>query len=145
MTTKDSNKHLKNELFRFRWSPLFETSPIGGPLKQNAYINAVLVIDGIAMESVIPSEIAAIKLLNKFLRLEKELGRSRESPSIRWGPRELDIDLLIWGDLQVKSKQLTLPHPRIVERSFVVTPLAEAISSKEKPHKRVLPQAKWPE
>ena len=123
---------------------MFETEPLGGPKGQKPYINAVLLIDGRRLARIFPAEKEALILLEKFLSLEKKYGRERKSEKIRWGPRSLDIDLLAWGNLQVKSNKLTIPHPRLIERSFVIVPLAAAISSEDNPPKKIF-QKDWPE
>ena len=144
-TNKQSSLNKESSDLRFRWSPLFETSPIGGPSKQPDFINAVLVVDGSHLQFLKPLNSLAIDLLKRFLSIEKQFGRDRGSTREKWGPRSLDIDLLWWGDLQVKEPQLILPHPRLIERSFVITPLAAALSDISKPHKRLPPQMDWPE
>lgn len=63
-------------------------------------------------------------LLERMQATEKALGRNRKK-EVRWGPRTIDIDLLAYDDLVLKEKELTLPHPRIFERAFVLVPLAE--------------------
>ena len=130
---------------RWRWSPLFETDAIGGPSGQPAYINAVLVVDGPRLSSLNPSKKAALNLLERFLKIEKDFGRDRNNPSIKWGPRSLDLDFLAWGGLQVEHKNLTLPHPRLIERSFVILPLAEALTNHCKKPRRISPQLNWKE
>jgi len=140
-----SNCEINSENIRWRWSPLYETDPAGGPKGQPPYINAVLVVDGQAMRFVEQSERNAISLLEQFRRLEDEFGRTRDSRKVKWGPRSLDIDLLAWGELQVKNKNLTIPHPRLVERSFVIIPLGQALNMGSKPPKRVQAQNQWPE
>ena len=97
------------------------------------------------MESIDPSEQAILNLLEKTLMLENDLGRERKNDSSTWGPRTIDIDLLAWGDLQVKTQKLILPHPRIFERSFVLTPLAAALTIKSKAPKKLAPQKGWSE
>jgi len=86
-----------------------------------------------------------MKLLTSFLLLEKEFDRDRKTESIRWGPRTLDIDLLAWGDLQVKNQSLILPHPRLTQRNFVLVPLLEAISRADNRPIRLASQKNWPE
>ena len=146
--TLGKNKlHMKNKYQKdlsLKWSPLFQTEPLGGPKNQSPYINAVLVVEGTKLEAINPSKEAAFNLLNKFLSLEKEYGRDREHESVRWGPRTLDIDLLVWGNFHIKEKALTIPHPRIFERSFVIVPLGEAISPKNNPPKKIFEES-WPE
>ena len=129
----------------WRWSPLFETEPLGGPTNQPKFINAAVLINGSAMESIDPSEQAILNLLEKTLMIENALGRERKNDSSTWGPRTIDIDLLAWGDLQVKTQKLILPHPRIFERSFVLTPLAAALTIKSKAPKKLAPQKGWSE
>ncbi len=133
------------EGIRWRWSPLFETDPIGGPKGQPQYINAVVIVDGPKLELLKPTKQAAIKLLEKFLDLEKQFGRDRTSCAISWGPRSLDIDMLAWGALHLKEENLTLPHPRLIERSFVLIPLAAALDTYDKQPRRIAPQENWQE
>ena len=130
---------------RCRWSPLFETDPVGGPSHQPAYINAVLLVDGGWLSCLKPSEKAALNLLERFLKIENNFGRDRSSSSVKWGPRSLDLDLLAWGELQVNHKDLTLPHPRSLERSFVILPLAEALKTGSKKLRRIPSQPDWKE
>jgi 2-amino-4-hydroxy-6-hydroxymethyldihydropteridine diphosphokinase len=95
-----------------RRSPLFETTPVGGP-PQPPYLNgAWLVASGLGPH----------QFLDVLRRTEDALGRMR---TVRWGPRTLDLDLLLREDgLVVKTGALTLPHPRLHERAFVLAPLA---------------------
>ncbi len=130
---------------RWRWSPLFETEPMGGPMDQPTYINAVLVVDGPRLSALKPSQKYALNLLERFLKIEKDFGRDRETSSMRWGPRSLDIDLLAWGALHIAHKDLTLPHPRLIERNFVVLPLAAALNNGSKQPRRIPPQMNWKE
>lgn len=62
-------------------------------------------------------------LLDFTQQLERAVGR--DPAALRWGPRPLDIDLLVWGDLELETPRLTLPHPRLRERRFVLAPLAD--------------------
>ncbi len=138
-----SDKKTLQENLRWRWSPLFETLPIGGPSNQPSYINAVVLIDGPIMTSLVPSESAALNLLAKLLQIEQSYGRNRSSSSVPWGPRTLDIDLIAWGGLQVNHKKLILPHPRLIERSFVITPLAAALNLQESEPQQVSLNTDW--
>ena len=101
---------------RLRWSPLFCTEPVGGPPGQPAYLNGVLLVQGVAALEPRPLE-----LLQGLQALEEQFGRQRLEA---WGPRTLDLDLLWWGDQRVNAACLELPHPRLQERSFVLAPLA---------------------
>lgn len=97
-----------------RWSPLFRTAPVGGPPGQPPYLNAVL----LAQPSRPPDPRALLAMLQ---RLEARFGRQRRE---HWGPRSLDLDLLWCGALEIDTPVLTLPHPRLLERGFVLAPLA---------------------
>ena len=129
----------------FKWSPLYKSTPLGGPPNQPDYINTVLLISGKDFSDIAPSEDCALNLLNKCLQLEKDFGRIRENQTQRWGPRTIDIDLLAWGELQMNHKDLILPHPRLIERSFVVVPLGVVLSTKENHPTRIPPTKNWPE
>ncbi len=134
-----------SEDLRWRWSSLFETKAFGGPTEQPNYVNAVLVLDGPRLKAIRPTERAAKKLLERFLIIENKFGRSRTNSKDRWGPRTLDIDLLAWGDLHVKTKPLQLPHPRLIERSFVVVPLGCALCKGDEAPIRLAGNSKWEE
>lgn len=94
-------------------SPLYRTQPLGDVV-QPAFVNAVA---GLLTQSS-PDE-----LLVQLRALERELGR--EPPRERWGPRVIDLDLLVVGRETRATDELTLPHPGIAERDFVVYPLAD--------------------
>lgn len=98
-------------------SSLYRSAAIG-PGEQSDYLNAVL-----SMDSTLAPEV----LLQALQTLENDAGRVRRE---RWGPRTLDLDLLLYGDLYWDSATLTLPHPRIFERNFVLQPLAELVTPK---------------
>jgi 2-amino-4-hydroxy-6-hydroxymethyldihydropteridine diphosphokinase len=100
-----------------RWSPLFRSAPVGGPPGQPDYLNAAVLLSPVGAEE--PA--AALQLLASLQELERHFGRQRHQ---HWGPRSLDLDLLWWGDLRCRSTALELPHPRLLERSFVLAPLA---------------------
>lgn len=99
------------------WSPLFRTTPVGGPSGQPDYLNAVVQVSTASP----PDPAAALRLLSQLQELERRFARQRGE---RWGPRSLDLDLLWWGDLRCRGDVLELPHPRLLERAFVLTPLA---------------------
>jgi 2-amino-4-hydroxy-6-hydroxymethyldihydropteridine diphosphokinase len=94
-------------------SRLYETEPVGGPEDQDPYLNLVAELD----TGRTPRE-----LLELVQTLEAEAGRER---TVRFGPRTLDIDVLLVGDMVVDEPDLVVPHPRMWERRFVVEPLAE--------------------
>jgi 2-amino-4-hydroxy-6-hydroxymethyldihydropteridine diphosphokinase len=93
-------------------SPVYETEPVGGP-PQADYLNAVVAVE----TTLVPRE-----LLGVAQRLERAADRVRGE---RWGPRTLDVDILTVGDEQVDEPDLTVPHPRMAERAFVLVPLAD--------------------
>ena len=92
-------------------SEVWETAPV--PADQPAYLNATLVAE---------TGLAPLELLALVKRIERDLGRR---PGRRWGPRPADLDILFHGDLELESEALTIPHPRIAERSFVLAPLSD--------------------
>jgi 2-amino-4-hydroxy-6-hydroxymethyldihydropteridine diphosphokinase len=92
-------------------SPLYRTAPVGGPPGQPDYINAVAALDTI----LTPDE-----LLKALQVLETAQGRVR---TVRWGARTLDLDLLLYSQMTRNDPWLTLPHPRLHQRAFVLRPL----------------------
>jgi 2-amino-4-hydroxy-6-hydroxymethyldihydropteridine diphosphokinase len=94
-------------------SPVYETEPVGGPPGQGPYLNLVVELD---------TELTPRQLLELGRRLEDAAGRERAE---RWGPRTLDVDVLLVGDLTVDEPDLVVPHPRIWGRRFVLAPLAD--------------------
>ena len=94
-------------------SPVYETDPIGGPPGQPPYLNLVVELD---------TDRSPHDLLEEARRLEAAAGRVRQE---RWGPRTLDVDVLLVGDLVVDEPNLVVPHPRMAERAFVLAPLAD--------------------
>ena len=99
-----------------RTSGLYETRPIGGPSGQVNYLNAVCQIR---------TRFSPPELLAATQRMERELGRRREEEPERWGPRRIDIDILLWGDSILDRPELVIQHPRLAERTFVLATLAE--------------------
>ncbi|MEX0667118.1 MAG: 2-amino-4-hydroxy-6-hydroxymethyldihydropteridine diphosphokinase, partial [Acidimicrobiia bacterium] len=93
-------------------SSLYETAPVGGP-DQDPYLNAV---------GLIETTLSAQDLLAALHEIEAQAGRVRQE---RWGPRTLDLDLVVYDDLVVDGPDLELPHPRAHERRFVLAPLVE--------------------
>ncbi len=110
---------------QLHWSPLFRTAPVGGPPGQPPYLNAVLLVHHSPLPATAPAAHAtwpaAAELLRRLQRLEAAFGRER---SVHWGPRTLDLDLLWCGRQVCCTAMLTLPHPRLRERAFVLAPLA---------------------
>ena len=94
-------------------SQVFETAPVGGPEDQGAYLNMVVQIE---------TPIDPYALIRRCQRIEANALRQR---IVHWGPRTLDVDVLFYDDVRITSEHLTLPHPRIFERRFVLAPLSE--------------------
>jgi 2-amino-4-hydroxy-6-hydroxymethyldihydropteridine diphosphokinase len=94
-------------------SSLRETDPVG-PVDQPRFLNGVVALE---------TELAPGALVGRLLAVERALGRTREGP--RWGPRTVDLDLLIHGTEIVDEPGTTVPHPRLHARRFVLEPLAE--------------------
>ncbi len=110
---------LNGVALHWRWSPLFRTAPLGGPPGQPPYLNGVAVAQLAGPPARRdPDPLAVLRTLQA---LEIRFGRERRE---RWGPRRLDLDLLWCGEEQRQDAELTLPHPRLLERSFVLAPLA---------------------
>ena len=93
-------------------SPVYETEPVGGP-EQPDYLNAVVAVD---------TDRTPRALLELARAIEAHAQRIR---TVRWGPRTLDVDVLLVGDERVDEPDLVVPHPRMAERAFVVVPLAD--------------------
>ena len=107
-------------------SALRETDPVGVE-DQPSFVNGAVAVE---------TTLSPRRLLDALLRVERELGRVRDGE--RWGPRTIDLDLLLYGDEVADEPGLTLPHPRLHERRFALEPLAELDSELEIPgHGRV--------
>lgn len=94
-------------------SPVYETDPVGGPADQPPYLNLVVELSTV---------LGPRQLLELALRLEAAAGRVRAE---RFGPRTLDVDVLLVGDIEVDEPDLEVPHPRMWERRFVLAPLRD--------------------
>ncbi|WP_310618441.1 2-amino-4-hydroxy-6-hydroxymethyldihydropteridine diphosphokinase [Flexibacterium corallicola] len=117
----DSNAYIKSAISILDQTPDIEViatsshyrTPPWGPVPQDDYRNCCVTIR---------TSLSAQELLRTCLGVEEDLGRTREE---RWGPRTIDIDLLLYGDQTVQDEGLEVPHPRMAERAFVLIPLAE--------------------
>jgi 2-amino-4-hydroxy-6-hydroxymethyldihydropteridine diphosphokinase len=98
-------------------SSLYRSAPVArntaGPADGPDYINAVVALD---------TRLPALDLLDQLQALEQAAGRERSYPD---APRTLDLDILLYGDARIESARLSLPHPRMTQRAFVLVPLAE--------------------
>lgn len=93
-------------------SSVYQTPP-WGPIAQDDFLNAVALCE---------TKLSPEDLLDACLQTEQSLKRVRRE---RWGPRTIDIDVLIYGDVHIDTEKLTIPHPRMTERAFVMVPFAE--------------------
>jgi 2-amino-4-hydroxy-6-hydroxymethyldihydropteridine diphosphokinase len=96
----------------FQVSSTYDTEPVGNP-DQPRFLNLV---------ARIQTRLAPLELLTLTQGIEAKLGRTKDKPN---APRPLDIDILFYGDQVIKNRQLTVPHPRLTERAFVLVPLVE--------------------
>ena len=94
-------------------SSFYETTPVGGPPGQGRYFNAAAIIE---------TDLSPDALLAALVGIERAVGRERKE---RWGPRTIDLDLLLYGDSVIESHLLTVPHPQMSQRPFVLAPAAE--------------------
>jgi len=109
-------------------SPVYETDPVGVEA-QPPFLNAVAGIE---------TTLAARALLERCQEIEAELGRER---SVRWGPRTIDLDLLLFSGERIDEPDLQVPHPRLAERAFVVRPLADLAPDLRLPDGRTVAEA----
>ncbi|HZG75604.1 MAG TPA: 2-amino-4-hydroxy-6-hydroxymethyldihydropteridine diphosphokinase [Paenibacillus sp.] len=100
-------------------SPLYETDPVGYE-DQPPFLNMACRI-----ETSLPPE----RLLETTLGIERDLGRER---TVRWGPRTIDIDMLLYDNTTIRTETLTVPHPRLMERAFVLVPLLDILDNNER-------------
>jgi 2-amino-4-hydroxy-6-hydroxymethyldihydropteridine diphosphokinase len=105
---------VERDLGALRSSALYETDPVG-VTDQPKFVNAV---------AELRTETPPRELLECLLTIERELGRDRSSER-RWGPRVIDLDVLLYGDEVIDEPGLTVPHPRLAERRFALEPLHE--------------------
>jgi 2-amino-4-hydroxy-6-hydroxymethyldihydropteridine diphosphokinase len=101
-------------------SSIYETDPVGYE-DQDQFLNMVIQVR---------TDLCPFELLNTCLEIEKILGRKRD---IRWGPRTMDLDILLYNQENIDSEMLTIPHPRMHERAFVLIPLLEIDSGLKLP------------
>jgi 2-amino-4-hydroxy-6-hydroxymethyldihydropteridine diphosphokinase len=112
-----------------RLSTIIETEPWGYE-DQPRFLNAV---------AELQTRLAASELLEELLEVERTLGRERTGP--RYGPRTVDLDLLLYGDETIEEPGLVVPHPRLAERRFVLEPLAELVPTRRIPGNGTVQQA----
>ena len=105
-----------------RCSPRYRTAPVGDP-DQPEFLNAVAEMD---------TALEPLDLLHRMQGIEDELGSVRD-PDRRWGPRTIDLDLLLFGHAVIRDAELVVPHPRMARRAFVLKPLADLVPRLEVP------------
>ena len=96
-------------------SKVYETEPVG-PVDQGKYLNAVIKLD---------TQLDPYELLDALDVIEQEAGRPPRDERVKWGPRTLDLDILLYGNQVISSDELVVPHPMMHERRFVLKPLAD--------------------
>ncbi len=101
-----------------RVSGVYETEPVG-PAGQGPFLNAA---------AEVQTTLSARELLGGLLAIEARLGRPPRAEREHWGPREIDLDLLLYGEAVIDEPGLTVPHPRLAERGFVLLPLCDLAS-----------------
>lgn len=94
---------------------IFNSAPVGGPAGQRNYLNSALKIQ---------TKLSPLNLLKQLKKIEQDLGRKN---TLRFGPRIIDLDILLYGDQVIKTKILTVPHPRMFVRDFVAKPLCQIL------------------
>lgn len=94
-------------------SRFYGSSPVGGPAGQPDYTNACACLE---------TRLSPETLLDQLQAIERQHGRVR---TVRWGPRTLDLDILLFGEYELRTERLIIPHPRLTERAFVLVPLLE--------------------
>ena len=118
---QDALDHLKRlSIHVSRTSQWYETKPVGFT-RQRAFLNGV---------ARIRPSLSPTGLFKALKRVERAVGRT---PTKRWGPRVMDLDILLYGNRKVRSSRLTIPHPRLHERGFVLIPLSELMSLRKLP------------
>ena len=93
-------------------SDVFETNPVGVE-NQRRFLNACILVQ---------TDLSPLELLAETQLVETQLGRARD---VRWGPRTIDLDILLFDKMIVNEETLVIPHPRMTERAFVLVPLAQ--------------------
>lgn len=107
---------LNPSISNLRMSSIYETAPVGY-LDQHAFLNLVVRLE---------TSLSPLELLDVCQEIEQALYRER---LVRWGPRTVDLDILLYGQEQLTTERLTIPHPHMYERAFVLVPLRELMPS----------------
>ncbi len=97
------------------WSDVYETDPVG-PVPQPEFLNAV---------AELATTLSPVQLLNELVEIESQSGRGGLKTRMKWGPRTLDLDILLYDNLVISEDDLVIPHPHMHERWFVLKPLSD--------------------
>ena len=124
--TQSFRKETDSSKTIFYWSSIYESIPHGVKDDQPNYLNTLLLVKS----KIFPKQTKenAKFLLKEFKNLERNFGRKESSLNMKWLSRCLDLDILWWEDFSFKDEELTLPHPRFMNRNFVISPLSEVLS-----------------
>ena len=125
-TLQDAVQQLQSHADTTDWqvSPLYRTAPIGSDEAQPDYINGV---------AVFLTNLPPDTLMHLLLETERQFGRDRTHDVVRNSPRTLDLDLLLYDQIEMDTPHLVLPHPRLQERAFVLRPLLDLLPDLETP------------
>lgn len=123
-TLQEAIQELRSHASTVEWqlSPLYRTAPIGSNEAQPDYINGVA-----AFRTNLPPD----TLMHWLLEIERQFGRDRTQDVVRNSPRTLDLDLLLYDQIEMNTPHLILPHPRLQERAFVLRPLLDLLPDLE--------------
>ena len=127
ITKKEENRKSNPN---FLWSSIYETSPHVVENEQSNYLNTLVLVKSNYFPK--PSTLNAKLLLKKLKNLECFFGREKTPEGKKWLSRCLDLDFLWWEDFHTIDEELILPHPRFMNRNFVITPLSEILSRSQK-------------
>ena len=129
---QSQNKTEANSTFNlhFLWSSIYETLPHGVENEQPNYLNTLVLVKSNYFPK--PSKTNAKLLLKDLKNLERFFGRKETPKGKKWLSRCLDLDILWWEELHTLDEELQLPHPRFMNRNFVISPLSEILSRSQK-------------
>lgn len=124
--SKSFEKEIESSKAIFYWSSIYETSPHGVKDEQPNYLNTLLIVKSNFFPNLTTNN--AKLLLRELKNLERNFGRKKTPNNMKWLSRCLDLDILWWEDFCFKDEELILPHPRFMNRNFVISPLSEVLS-----------------
>ncbi len=115
---------LMKKTFMLKISSVYKTEPVGG-IQQQEFLNIVCKCE---------TELSAVEFHRTIKYIEKEVGRNE---TVRWGPREIDIDILLFGEEIIRTEHLCIPHKELINRNFALVPLCEIDGSVIHPEKKI--------